>query len=113
MHKDSCQCDIPAHNYAYSFEPNPEWPNYYATSAQILDYMKKTAKKYGVERFVKYKHSIKYAQWDELQGKWRLKVEHNGQVFEDVCDIFINAGGVLKYVKHVADLVFEHALTYV
>jgi cation diffusion facilitator CzcD-associated flavoprotein CzcO len=23
-----CQCDIPAHNYAFSFEPNPKWPNY-------------------------------------------------------------------------------------
>lgn len=65
-------------------------------SAQILAYMKKTAEKYGIERFVKYKHSIQHAKWDELQGKWKLKVEHNGQVFEDVCDIFINAGGVLK-----------------
>jgi cation diffusion facilitator CzcD-associated flavoprotein CzcO len=27
-----CQCDIPAHNYAYSFAANPAWPNYYATS---------------------------------------------------------------------------------
>ncbi|RFU28489.1 hypothetical protein B7463_g7837, partial [Scytalidium lignicola] len=95
----SCKCDIPAHNYSYSFEPNPEWPNYYATSAQILDCMKKTAKKYDVERFIKYEHSIKHAQWDEGTGKWRLKVESRGNVFDDVCDIFINAGGVLNNWK--------------
>lgn len=58
--------------------------------------MKKTAKKYDVERFIKYQHSIKHAQWDERMGKWRLKVQHGEEVFEDVCDIFINAGGVLK-----------------
>ena len=93
---NSCQCDIPAHNYAYSFEPNPEWPNYYATSAQILDYMKKTAKKYKIERYVKYRHQIKHAQWEEGEGKWKLRVESGGIVFDDSCDIFINAGGVLK-----------------
>ena len=93
---DSCQCDIPAHNYSYSFEPNPEWPNYYATSAQILEYMRKTARKYNIEKYIKYKHSIKHAQWDEGEGKWKLKIEHLGHVFDDKCDIFINAGGVLK-----------------
>jgi cation diffusion facilitator CzcD-associated flavoprotein CzcO len=58
--------------------------------------MKKTAKKYEIERYVRYKHVIKHAQWDEREGKWRLRVEHNVKVFEDSCDMFINAGGVLK-----------------
>jgi cation diffusion facilitator CzcD-associated flavoprotein CzcO len=58
--------------------------------------MKRTAKKYDIERYVKYKHLIQHAQWNEEEGKWKLKVEHNGTVFDDTCDIFINAGGVLK-----------------
>jgi cation diffusion facilitator CzcD-associated flavoprotein CzcO len=58
--------------------------------------MKKIAKKYEVERYVRYKHAIQHAQWDEGEGKWRLRIEHSGAVFDDSCDIFINAGGVLK-----------------
>jgi hypothetical protein len=92
-----CQCDIPAHNYAYSFEPNPEWPNYYATSAQIYTYLKKTAFKYDVEKHIKYQHIVSNAVWNEEEGKWILKVQDGDRIVEDRCDIFINAGGVLKY----------------
>lgn len=92
-----CQCDIPAHNYAYSFAPNPKWPNYYATSEQIFDYMKDTAQKYDAEKYIKFKHSIQDARWDDRIGKWNVKVQDDaGQVFDDQCDVFINAAGVLK-----------------
>jgi len=91
-----CQCDIPAHNYAYSFEPNPEWPNYYATAVQIYEYMKKTASKYKADQYMKFSHEIKSAIWNEADAKWKLKIQHGSEIFEDECDVFINAGGVLK-----------------
>ncbi|KAF9882919.1 hypothetical protein FE257_004900 [Aspergillus nanangensis] len=94
-----CQCDIPAHNYAYSFEPNFEWPNYYATSTQIYEYLKRTAGKYGVEDYIKYNHSVKSAVWDESGGKWHVWIQAGGRLFEDVCDVFVNAGGVLNNSK--------------
>ncbi|KAL2844107.1 hypothetical protein BJY01DRAFT_264097 [Aspergillus pseudoustus] len=94
-----CQCDIPAHNYAYSFEPNFEWPNYYATSQQIYEYLKKTAHKYGVENFIKYNHSIKKAVWNEIEGKWHVWVQNGDHIFVDICDVFVNAGGILNNWK--------------
>ncbi|KAI1608173.1 hypothetical protein EDD37DRAFT_583319 [Exophiala viscosa] len=94
-----CQCDIPAHNYEYSFETFPEWPNYYATAEQIHEYMKKTFDKYRCNEFVKFKHEIKRAEWHGDAGKWQLTVERDGEQFIDVCDVFINAGGVLDNWK--------------
>jgi cation diffusion facilitator CzcD-associated flavoprotein CzcO len=91
-----CQCDIPAHNYAYSFEQNPEWPNYYATSVQIYEYLKRTSSKYDADRYMKFGHEIKAATWNESEAKWNLKVQNGNHFFEDKCDVFINAGGVLK-----------------
>lgn len=91
-----CQCDIPAHNYAYSFEQNPEWPNYYATSQQIYSYLKNTCKKYGVEECIRYRHSITRAEWNDISGKWILDIKGDSAPFQDECDIFVNAGGVLK-----------------
>ncbi|KAF2467914.1 FAD/NAD(P)-binding domain-containing protein [Lindgomyces ingoldianus] len=91
-----CQCDIPAHNYAYSFAPNPSWRNYYATSAEIQAYMKDVAKAYVCEKFVAYSHTVTSAVWQEQEGKWRLTVESEGHEFIDICDVLINAGGILS-----------------
>ncbi|KAK7705398.1 hypothetical protein SLS63_014143 [Diaporthe eres] len=92
-----CRCDIPAHNYAYSFCPNPEWPGYYATSQQIFDYMKDVERKYECAKYIKLKHSIQSATWNECKGKWQLKVRDSAGVeFSDEADVFINAGGVLN-----------------
>lgn len=94
-----CKCDIPAHNYAYSFAPKPDWPNYYATSEQIHEYMHGVSDQYDCNRFIKYRHSVKSAVWNELKGKWEMKIQNgDGAIIDDEVDVFINAGGVLKYV---------------
>ncbi|KAL2848916.1 hypothetical protein BJY01DRAFT_262438 [Aspergillus pseudoustus] len=95
-----CKCDIPAHNYAYSFAPNPNWPNYYATSQQIHEYMHGVADKYDCNRYIKYRHSIKGALWNEEDAKWEISVQGpDGAIFQDRVDVFINAGGVLNNWK--------------
>ncbi|KAJ9499448.1 hypothetical protein H2202_005031 [Exophiala xenobiotica] len=91
-----CQCDIPAHNYAFSFAPNPAWPNYYATSEQIFQYMKDTSAKYGCDKYIAYRHKVTSATWSEPSGKWILTVDADGKELTDSCDVLINAGGVLK-----------------
>ena len=92
-----CKCDIPAHNYAYSFAPKPDWPNYYATSEQIHDYMHGVSDQYDCNRFIKYRHSVKSAIWNEQKGKWEMKIQNgDGAIIDDEVDVFINAGGVLK-----------------
>ncbi|KAH8695551.1 hypothetical protein BGW36DRAFT_418250 [Talaromyces proteolyticus] len=92
-----CKCDIPAHNYAFSFAPNSGWPNYYATSEQIHSYMKDVAKQYQVEQYIRYKHSVKGAQWREEKGKWDIEIgKDDGSSFIDECDVFVNASGVLN-----------------
>ncbi|KAE8329710.1 hypothetical protein BDV39DRAFT_202656 [Aspergillus sergii] len=95
-----CKCDIPAHNYAYSFAPNPDWPNYYATSEQIHEYMNKVATQYDCHRYIKYQHTITSATWNEEASKWDIGVRtQDGTIIQDRVDVFINAGGVLNNWK--------------
>ncbi|KAB8268144.1 hypothetical protein BDV30DRAFT_243637 [Aspergillus minisclerotigenes] len=95
-----CKCDIPAHNYAYSFAPNPDWPNYYATSEQIHEYMHKVAAQYGCHKYIKFQHNITSATWMEEQSKWDIGVRTpDGTIIQDRVDVFINAGGVLNNWK--------------
>ncbi|KAL5040848.1 hypothetical protein BDW71DRAFT_201844 [Aspergillus fruticulosus] len=95
-----CKCDIPAHNYAYSFAPNPDWPNYYATSEQIHEYMHKVARQYDVYKYIKYQHTVTSAVWIEEEGKWDIWIRTpDGTIIQDKVDVFINAGGVLNNWK--------------
>uniref|UniRef100_A0A8H7NBN0 FAD/NAD(P)-binding domain-containing protein n=1 Tax=Bionectria ochroleuca TaxID=29856 RepID=A0A8H7NBN0_BIOOC len=95
-----CKCDIPAHNYAYSFAPKPDWPNYYATSQQIHQYMHEVADKYDCKKYIKLQHSVQSAMWNEGNGKWDLKIKDaSGSIIADEADVFINASGVLNNWK--------------
>lgn len=59
--------------------------------------MHDVADRFDCKKYIKCKHTIKSAVWNESNGKWELKVENDrGIVFVDEVDVFINAGGVLK-----------------
>ena len=65
-----CACDIPAHSYQYSFNPNPHWTNFYAPSKEIREYLGGIAEKYGVTRYVKLSHKVTSCIWDDATKKW-------------------------------------------
>ncbi|WP_162932536.1 flavin-containing monooxygenase [Solimonas sp. K1W22B-7] len=46
-------CDVPAHTYAYTFEPNWKWKGLYAEGAEIQAYFEHCADKYGITPFVR------------------------------------------------------------
>lgn len=60
--------------------------------------MKDVAKQYEVEKYIRLEHSVEGAVWREDTGKWEITVRNGDRTFTDVCDVFINASGVLKYV---------------
>jgi cation diffusion facilitator CzcD-associated flavoprotein CzcO len=93
-----CQCDIPSHNYAYSFDPKSDWPGYYATSEQIFDYMKEVSRKHGCDDLFAFGHEVVAATWNDGEGVWDLIVKADGKEFKDSCHVLINAAGVLKCV---------------
>lgn len=62
-----------AHAYQYTFEPNPKWSGFYATSQEIRDYIHFVADKYGVPRFVKLQHEVTNCMWDDSKKKWSVK----------------------------------------
>ncbi|KAJ9643168.1 uncharacterized protein PV06_05556 [Exophiala oligosperma] len=93
-----CACDIPAHTYQATFEPNHEWSQFYATSQEIHRYWKKVVAKYDCMRHIKLNHQIVKAQWDESQGKWQVQVKNtqDGSIIDDSCDVLLSATGALN-----------------
>ena len=93
-----CACDIPAHNYTYSFEPKHDWSTAYAGSEEIRQYFVGFSEKYNLGKYIKLQHRVVGAWWEDERGEWRVAVEdlEAKTQFMKTCDIFINAGGYLN-----------------
>ena len=89
------RCDIPAHVYQSTYSPNTQWSEIFAKGAEIRNYWQETARKHDVYRYVKLRHRVDDASWDDARSKWDLKVFNlidNSSSFEEF-DFIITAIG--------------------
>jgi cation diffusion facilitator CzcD-associated flavoprotein CzcO len=88
-------CDIPSHVYSYSFEPNPEWSHQFSPGPEILEYMERTADKYGVTDFIRFGEEVVSCEFD---GKmWHVRTKSG---IHDEADIVLMATGVLHHPSY-------------
>jgi cation diffusion facilitator CzcD-associated flavoprotein CzcO len=74
-------CDVPAHLYSFSFEPRADWPQRYASQAEILDYLAHCARKYGLEPHIRFGAEVTEARWDETSSHWLVRTA-GGEFFQ-------------------------------
>ncbi len=85
-------CDVPAHLYTYSFEPNPGWSHVFAPGDEIQRYFEHVTRKYDVEKCIEFGTEVTRCEFQD--GRWQLEL--NGGV-RDVADVVIAATGVLHH----------------
>ncbi|KAI1491258.1 hypothetical protein F5X96DRAFT_484518 [Biscogniauxia mediterranea] len=68
------RCDIPAHVYQTSFEPNPQWSEEFAQGKEIREYWQHIARKYEVYKHLKLAHKVESLEWKEEEGVWEIEV---------------------------------------
>jgi cation diffusion facilitator CzcD-associated flavoprotein CzcO len=78
------------------FEGNPDWSSFYAGQAEIQEYLKRTAAKYNLTKYIQLKSEIIETIWDEESAKWKIQLEQNGERKTDEADFLINGSGFLK-----------------
>jgi len=83
-------CDVPSHAYTYSFEPNPEWSNFFAYGPEIRAYFEKVYRKYGVDQHTHLNEGVTSCVYEN--GKWTVKTSQN-KTYE--ADILFSASGIL------------------
>jgi len=67
-----CACDVPSHLYSFSFEPNPEWSSTFSPQAEIWDYLRHCADKYGVRPYIRFDSEVLDARWENDEQRWRI-----------------------------------------
>lgn len=66
-------CDSPSHLYSYSFEQHDRWTRTYASQPEILDYLRRCARKYGIQSHLKLGTQITQVSFDSDAQVWRLR----------------------------------------
>lgn len=94
-------CDVPAHNYTYSWEPKYDWSAVYASGGEIHKYFNDFADKNELHKYIRLQHQVVGANWDDEKGRWDVAVTDlvSGNIINDQCDILINASGILNAWK--------------
>ncbi|KAI1121651.1 FAD/NAD(P)-binding domain-containing protein [Nemania abortiva] len=93
-----CACDVPSHNYTYSFDPKPDWSSVYPGAKEIRSYFEDFVSRYQLGRFIHTSHLVKRAAWNEEEGEWEVEAQNleTNQVVKSACDILIHATGYLN-----------------
>jgi cation diffusion facilitator CzcD-associated flavoprotein CzcO len=91
-----CACDIPSALYSFSFEPNPWWSRVYPPQAELWDYLRRCATKYGLLPHLRFRTELREARYDERAAIWRLSTS-DGRSFS--ARVLICALGALSRPK--------------
>ncbi|KAL9944486.1 hypothetical protein ACHAQF_006586 [Verticillium nonalfalfae] len=96
-----CKCDVPSHNYQFSWRKNPEWSSFFAAAGEIEAYLCKLCDDEGMRAAIKTSHKILGAAWSEPKAVWELQVQNltTGDTFSDYANFLIDASGILNKWK--------------
>ncbi len=95
-----CRVDVGNHFYCYSFEPNPEWSEFFARQPELQAYFERCADKYGVREHIRFETEVVNATWDESTSRWTVETRSaDGRRDQVVADAVISAVGQLNRAK--------------
>ncbi|KAK7403357.1 hypothetical protein QQX98_010878 [Neonectria punicea] len=96
-----CKCDVPSHNYQFSWRQNPEWTSFFSPAPEIQAYLCRVCDEEKMSNVIKTEHQVERAEWNEEKGNWLLKVRnlHDNSVFDDYCDFLLDTCGILNHWK--------------
>lgn len=85
-------CDVPSPMYTYSFEPNPNWSQRFASGAEIQQYFETVGRKYGVTNSIRFNEAVTSNIYKK--GKWTVATS-KGEII--IADFVINCTGILHH----------------
>eukprot|EP00004_Rigifila_ramosa_P021423 TRINITY_DN5695_c0_g1_i2.p1 TRINITY_DN5695_c0_g1~~TRINITY_DN5695_c0_g1_i2.p1 ORF type:complete len:511 (-),score=81.58 TRINITY_DN5695_c0_g1_i2:212-1621(-) len=90
--------DIESVFYSYSFAPNPHWTRDWASQPELLSYIQRTARDYGVESLIRFNARVTVLRW--TGSYWRVffnnPQEGQSAISEIAADVVITAVGQMS-----------------
>jgi 4-hydroxyacetophenone monooxygenase len=91
-----CGVDTPNHSYSFSFGARNRWTRYFAQRQELLDYLLKVVREYGIRSRVRLDTELTASRWDENKRRWisTLKTKNGEETFEST--VLVSAIGQLN-----------------
>lgn len=108
-----CACDVHSPLYSFSFAQNPDWSRVYSKQAEIRDYLRDCAERFGILPHISWNTKLLEAVWHEDEQRWHLTTTQG----RFTADIFISGNGPLNEpaipslpgIEHFEGTVFHSA----
>jgi 4-hydroxyacetophenone monooxygenase len=75
-HYPGCRVDVGNHFYCYSFEPNPDWTEYFSRQPELLRYFRTVMEKYGVRDHIRFETEVTAAHFEEATATWKVRLRN-------------------------------------
>ncbi len=82
-------CDVWAHAYTFTDNPNPDWSSRFVPQPEIQQYIESSAEKFGLRQHIRLGKEVSRAEYVDT-AQWRL---HFSDGSEHDCNVVINAMG--------------------
>jgi monooxygenase len=90
--------DSDMYTLGYSFRP---WtnPKAIADGPSILEYIRETAREYGIDRKIRFRHKVKRAAWSSADSRWTVEAEvgEAREIRRYTCDFLLLCSGYYDY----------------
>ena len=70
-----------------------------ADGPAILNYVRETAREFGVDRHIRFQHRVQSASWSSADARWLLEVKAgaNGETIQYTCNFLYGCTGYYRY----------------
>jgi cation diffusion facilitator CzcD-associated flavoprotein CzcO len=85
-------CDVPSRLYSFSFAPSAEWTRSFSPQREILEYLRRCAREFGITEHLRFNCRLERATWDEGADRWRLETARG----ELTADLLVLGAGSLS-----------------
>jgi len=76
-------CDVPSHLYSYSFDQRRDWSRLCSPQAEIHDYLKDVAGRFGIEQLIRTRVTVTGCSWDETACAWTVRTADGEELAAD------------------------------
>jgi cation diffusion facilitator CzcD-associated flavoprotein CzcO len=90
--------DSDMYTLGYSFKPWTQ-PKAIADGPAILDYLRETARTYGIEKHIRFHHMVKRASWSTQEARWTVEAERgpDRELVRFTCNFLFMCSGYYNY----------------
>lgn len=72
-----CACDVQSNLYSFSFAQNPAWSREFSGRDEILQYLKRCARQFGLTSKIHFNTNVTRLEWREKDSEWLITTDRN------------------------------------